>query len=265
VDVTDSRAAADELRRARDELEGRVEERTAELRASQERAVRAERLAAIGQTVTALAHEGRGALQRANACLSMLDWRLEGRAEELDLSGRLRAALRDLERLFEDVRLYAAPVHLDRRACDLAPVWREAWAQAVARAGPRDAALAEDGCDPGPVCHADPFRLGQVFWNLFANALDASPDPVRVTVACGETTLDGRPAVRVAVRDNGPGFSAEQRGRAFEPFQTTKPAGTGLGLPISQRLVEAHGGRITLGDAAGGGAEVVLVLPREAG
>ena len=109
-------------------------------------------------------------------------------------------------------------------------------------------------------CDADPFRLGQVFTNLFANALEACPDPVRVTVACREAELHGRPALRVSVRDNGPGFPAELRPRAFEPFQTTKPTGTGLGLAITRRLVEAHGGEVALGD--GPGAEVVLILPR---
>ena len=100
-----------------------------------------------------------------------------------------------------------------------------------------------------------------MFTNLFANALEACADPVRVTVSCRESVLGGRRALRIAVRDNGPGFSAEQRARAFEPFQTTKPTGTGLGMAITKRLVDAHGGAIALGNGAGG-AEVVITLPR---
>ena len=62
------------------------------------------------------------------------------------------------------------------------------------------------------------------------------------------------------MRDNGPGFPEEMRRRAFEPFQTTKPTGTGLGMAISRRIVEAHGGEVALGDGPGG--EVVITLPR---
>jgi signal transduction histidine kinase len=240
----------------------RVRERTAELVATQEKALQTERLAAIGQTVAALAHEGRNALQRIAACLSCLEMRQEGRPDELALTRRAQQALGDLERLFDDVRTHAAPVSLRRTACDLGPVWRESWAQAVARNAQRDARLEEEGT--APACEADPFRMGQVFLNLFANALEACPGPVRVTVACREVELGGRPALRVAVRDNGPGFPEEQRRHLFEPFCTTKPRGTGLGMAITRRIVEAHGGEIAVGD--GPGAEVVITLPgRQAG
>jgi signal transduction histidine kinase len=67
----------------------------------------------------------------------------------------------------------------------------------------------------------------------------------------------------VTFRDNGPGISAEARARVFEPFFTTKTKGTGLGMAISRRLVEAHGGRIEVGEASGSGAEIVITLPVE--
>jgi signal transduction histidine kinase len=62
------------------------------------------------------------------------------------------------------------------------------------------------------------------------------------------------------VRDNGPGFAEQERGKVFEPFYTTKVRGTGLGLAICKRIVEEHGGQIEAG--AGPGGEVVIVLPR---
>ena len=68
--------------------------------------------------------------------------------------------------------------------------------------------------------------------------------------------------IRVSVRDNGPGLSQEQRERMFEPFYTTKTKGTGLGLAIAQRIVEAHGGQITVGEKTSAhGAEIVVTLP----
>jgi two-component system CheB/CheR fusion protein len=231
-----------------------------EQRLAHERAVQAERLAAIGQATTTLAHEGRNALQRAHACLSMLGFRLEGKPEAVDLAGRTRQALEDLQRLFDDIRGYAGPIMLDIRACDLGDVWREAWSQVLGRYPDRDARLEEDLGGTTLACEADRFRLGQMFANLFANALDACPDPVRVVVICRGTLLGDRPVLRVTVRDNGPGFNPEQRRHAFEPFQTTKAKGTGLGLAIVKRIVDAHGGTIALDDSPRGGA-ITLTLP----
>ena len=113
-------------------------------------------------------------------------------------------------------------------------------------------------------CQVDPFRLEQVFRNILENSLAACPDPVRIVVRCEATEIDGHPAVRVSVRDNGPGLGPEQRQRIFDPFFTTKTKGTGLGMAIAERIVEAHGGRIAVGDGPGRGAEILLTLPREA-
>ena len=90
----------------------------------------------------------------------------------------------------------------------------------------------------------------------------ACRDPVEITIGCAPAEIDGHPALRVAVRDDGPGLGAEQRQRLFEPFFTTKTKGTGLGMAIAKRIVEAHGGRIAVGEGAGPGAEIILTLPR---
>jgi PAS domain S-box-containing protein len=231
-----------------------------ELHEAQQQALRLERLAAIGQVSAGLAHESRNALQRGQACLERLRWKLTGQPEALDLLARAQRAQQDLVRLYEDVREYAAPVAVEPAPCDLAAVWRRAWADVLALVPGRGAELREEAAECW--ARADAFRLGQVFRNLFENSLAASPGRVRVTVACGPAEPGGGPAVRVAVRDDGPGLSAEQRRRVFEPFFTTKAKGTGLGLAIVKRIVEAHGGTVGVGDAPAGGAEVVFTLPR---
>jgi signal transduction histidine kinase len=149
---------------------------------------------------------------------------------------------------------------LDVRSCDLGEVWREAWSQVLVRYPGRDARLEEDLDETTPACDSDRFRLVQVFANLFANALDACPDPARVVVVCRGALLGNRPALRVTVRDNGPGFDPEQRRHAFEPFRTSKPKGTGLGLAIVKRIVDAHGGTIAIDDSPEGGV-ITLTLP----
>lgn len=104
-----------------------------------------------------------------------------------------------------------------------------------------------------------PSRLGQVFLNVIANALDAVAhrDDGLVHLELRERG----PWVEVVVTDNGAGVPDDVRARAFDPFFTTKPQGTGLGLSISRAIVAAHGGEITLESPGGGGAVVTVRLP----
>ena len=115
---------------------------------------------------------------------------------------------------------------------------------------------------PDVVGMVDPFRMEQVFRNILDNALAACPDPVAIEIRASESRADGAPVLRIAVRDNGPGLNREQRQRIFDSFYTTKTKGTGLGMAIVKRIVEAHGGQIGLGENHGPGAEIVLTLPR---
>jgi PAS domain S-box-containing protein len=247
---------------ARAELERRVEERTAELKEAQRKALQAERLAAVGQLAAGLAHESRNALQRNQACLSVLALKLQDRPEELGLLTRMQRAQDDLHRLYEEVRAYAAPLRLETRPCRLAELWREAWADLFPAREGTEAELREGPGVEEWECPADPFHLKQVFRNLLENALAAGGRPPRVEVSCAAAELDGREAVRVVVRDNGPGFAPECRKQLFEPFFTTKVHGTGLGLAICRRVVEAHRGRIAAAEGPDPGAEIVITLPR---
>jgi PAS domain S-box-containing protein len=233
-----------------------------DLERAQQQALQLARLAAIGQMAAGLAHESRNALQRGRACIEMLRWRLQGQPEALDLVGRIHRAQQDLLQLYEEVQDYAAHVKLSCQSCDLPEVWREVWENLTTMGPPRDAGLVEETADVNPTCVADRFRLRQVFRNILDNSLAACADPVRITVTCRETSLGERPAVEIAFRDNGPGLSPEERRRLFEPFYTTKVRGTGLGMPIAKRIVEAHGGQIAVGQGGPPGAAIVVTLPR---
>jgi PAS domain S-box-containing protein len=229
---------------------------------AQERALQAERLAAIGEVVAGLAHESRNALQRSQACLEMLALAVRDRPEALDLINRIQKAQDHLHCLYEDVRSYAAPIKLEKGSCDLHAVWREAWSHLESARAGRRAVLHEavDGVDLR--CVADPFRLEQVFHNILDNALAAGSPPVIVEIQCTAAELQGQPALRVTVRDNGPGIGPEQRPKIFDPFFTTKAKGTGLGMAIAKRIVEAHGGQIAVGESSGPGAVFLLTLPK---
>lgn len=109
--------------------------------------------------------------------------------------------------------------------------------------------------------YGDEAKLRQVLVNLVTNAVEATKSDGHVTIDIGER--NGHAVF--AVEDDGPGISALQRDRLFEPFATTKDQGVGLGLAISRAIVEAHGGGIVVGQRAGGGTrvEVTLDLARE--
>jgi len=231
---------------------------------AQQRALQAERLAAIGQMATGLAHESRNALQRIGASAEMLELELEGNSAALELVGRIEQSKDQLHRLLEEVRNYAAPIVLDRSAGRISEAWREAWELLSLQRRGRDALLREHILASNLVVEADRFRLVQIFRNLLDNALAAASDPVLIEICCEPAQLSFADALCIRIRDNGPGLTAEQRRRIFEPFYTSKPTGTGLGTAIAQRLVEAHGGTIAVSDCPPPGAEIVIVLPRRA-
>lgn len=227
---------------------------------AEERALQAERLAAIGQTVAGLAHESRNAFQRSQACLELLELELEGQNEKLELVSRIQRALDHLHRLYEEVRDYAAPIVLERQACDLSRLWREAWSQTeISRKG-KQVKLVEDLRVADPSCSADWFAVEQVFRNIFENAIDVCPDPGVVSVKCETIELNDDSAIEVSIQDNGPGVATEARGTLFEAFFTTKTKGTGLGMAIARRIIEAHNGQLELGHAEGG-AQFIIRLP----
>src|SRR5262249_5287158 len=107
---------------------------------------------------------------------------------------------------------------------------------------------------------ADPAQLRTVLVNLYLNALDAMPRGGRLEVALETSPKAG---VCLTVADTGGGIAPEMAGRLFTPFTIDKPTRTGLGLRISRRIVEEHGGRLTAANRPGGGACFVITLPAE--
>jgi len=113
-----------------------------------------------------------------------------------------------------------------------------------------------------PRIWGDRIQLQQVLLNLLMNALEAmsggGDGPREVVV---RSALDAAPGVLVAVGDSGPGLDPQQLDRLFEAFYTTKPQGLGLGLAISRRIIEAHGGRLWASANVPRGAVVQFTLP----
>jgi signal transduction histidine kinase len=172
-------------------------------------------------------------------------------------TGDVDGALREAERLGGLVDELLALARADSAGGEAEPVslvaaaWEraEAWQPLFAERGVRLDAPADDG----QVVLAGPGRLAEVLDNLLANALEASPPGGTVRLSADGASLH--------VVDEGPGLSAEQRERAFDRFwRASSGPGSGLGLPIARRLVEADGGSLTLREAPGGGVDAVVAF-----
>jgi PAS domain S-box-containing protein len=228
---------------------------------AQRRIVQSERLAVLGEAMARLAHESRNSLQRIQTAVETARLLSE---TETPLAGQLDAIERasdGLDALFDELKNYAAPLSLDKFDVCLAGVWREAWLSTASHRQGRQAELREVLETERVLCRADRFRMEQVFRNLFENALAACSDPVQVTVTVTETHGAQGPGWEIRVLDNGPGFSEPQAAKIFEPFFTTKSKGTGLGMAIASRIMEAHAGTIRLGSEHAG-AELIIEIPQ---
>ncbi|MEM0926627.1 MAG: ATP-binding protein, partial [Planctomycetota bacterium] len=223
---------------------------------AQNRALQAERLAAIGETMTGLAHESRNALQRIQAATEMLLLEVENNETALKDVRAIQRANSDLKCLLDEVRSFAAPIHLRYETIGLETVWRRVWHDLKAKRSGRMIELIESAPQDLSI-EVDVLRMEQVFRNLFENAIAATDGPVKIFVEAIPT----QETMAVIIRDDGPGLTSEQQQKLFEPFYTTKQTGTGLGLAICQRILQSHHGTICAVSPAAGGAEFRISLP----
>jgi PAS domain S-box-containing protein len=179
-----------------------------------------------------------------------------------------RAQTQIIEDLLDMSRVISGKMHLDLRSVDPLAVVRDAAGTVRPAADAKSVRLtvaASDGCDGAPpTMVADPNRLGQVFWNLFSNAVKFTPAGGRVDAAVGW----GPGGVTVTVADTGEGIRPEFLPFVFDRFRqadattTRRHGGLGLGLAIVRQLVELHGGRVRVdSDGPGKGTTFTVELP----
>jgi len=178
----------------------------------------------------------------------------------MELIQRIQRAQDHLHHLYEEVRFYAAPIHLERVSFRLETIWRETWRHLEKAWSVKRIVLNEPPVLPDIFVQADSHALERVFRNLFENAILASPQDSCVDLNIVRCSLGDRLGIEIRVRDHGHGLDRATRERIFEPFFTTRTQGTGLGLPITKRLIEAHGGSLEFGWPEDG-AEAIVRLP----
>ncbi|HEV8360889.1 MAG TPA: ATP-binding protein [Candidatus Thermoplasmatota archaeon] len=233
--------------------------------------VQAEKMAAMGQLTAGVAHEVNNPLAYilTNEAMTLHD--LEELAADERLPAEARATLQEacedvrvnldglqhIKRIVRSLRDFARPSSQERGTSDVADVARSAAVLAGERAKRHDAEVELD-LPPEPLrAHVAKDEVGQVVLNLLLNAIDATGMGGHVVVQGARE--DGHVVLRV--RDDGPGIPAEVQAKLFTPFFTTKKEGVGLGLSISRRIAEDHGGTLTFTSAPGRGTEFALRLP----
>lgn len=231
--------------------------------------LRAERLEAVAALSASLAHEIRNPLASIRSAVEQLAQMPQAGEDERVLSGLIVRESDRLSRLLSEF-LDFARVRVTRIApVDLAAVARDAAALATSHPDRADGVSVECGTPAGPiVVQGDEDLLHRALFNLALNAVQATPagGRVQVEVAMAEDDelqgglLFDHGAVAIRVTDSGPGIAPEMRDQIFEPFTTTKTGGSGLGLPIVHRAIEAHHGFVFV-DAAPGGARFTVLLP----
>lgn len=226
--------------------------------------VRAQKEAAWGEVAKRLAHEIRNPLTPIQLSAERLAWKLHGKLGEQDAQILSRSTdtiikqVAALKEMVEAFRNYARAPSLKLEQLDLNQIVEEVL---FLYEGSKCTFEADLSKIPLLVA-ADTTAMRQVLHNIFKNAAEAAEDEAKPYAAvCTQVSEDGKRAV-LTVANNGKSFSKEMLHHAFEPYVTDKPSGTGLGLPVVKKIIEEHGGRISLSNPAQGGACVRIVLPR---
>ena len=241
-----------------DGIANRVEQVVRQLQQRERDVRRAERLAAVGQLAAGMAHEIRNPLTSVQLLVQMARRDPAAGALTDDDLLLIDSELGRIEQSLRTLLDYARPPKLERVTCDLTAVVESALKLVRGRAAQQSVEV-RFAPPAGPVAlSADPAQLRQVLVNLLLNALDVMPTGGTLELA---VAADG-PDVTLSVSDSGAGIAAEMLLRLFEPFATGKETGVGLGLVVSKRIVEDHGGVLRGYNRPGGGATFSVTLPR---
>lgn len=258
-DVTEIRLTEAKIRAINTDLEQRVEARTRELRQAQERLVRQEKLAVLGQLAGGVAHELRNPLGViSNAVYFLKLTQVDASPEVRKYLGILEQETRTAGKIISDLLDFSRAKSVNRE-----PVSVKRMLQQALERFPTPENIAVEFNIPAnlPPVFADPHHMQQVFGNLIVNACQAMPEGGTLCLSARRRGKE----IAVSVTDNGEVIPPENMDRLFEPLFTTKARGIGLGLTVSRRLVEANDGRIEAQSNPGAGATFTVYLSPTSG
>jgi signal transduction histidine kinase len=219
-----------------------------------------QRLAVAART---LAHEVKTPLNALAIHLEVLRGKSDadgdnGKQSERSIAA-LESSLRQVDRLVRDFTDYSAPVTMEKKPLDVAEVLNASLDALGTICAGKKIQLSRQLADGPWAIQGDGTRLRQTFDNLLRNALEAQPDGGEIHVKADKKTTE----LIVHISDAGPGVPPDRRAEMFEFGKTTKAGGSGIGLPLSQLIVESHGGSLVYQESNGRGATFRVTLPLE--
>jgi two-component system sensor histidine kinase HydH len=235
-----------------------VEEVVKRLQQREREVLRADQLASVGQVAAGVAHELRNPLTSIKLLVQKNRRQLgshELPSENLQI---IEQEIRRMERCLQTFLDFARPPKPDRRTTNLASVVDRTLALIEGRARKQQVQVQFAHNAESIDAAVDPEQLHQLLVNLALNALDAMPNGGTLSV---EVTRRSNNGAEICVRDTGPGISSLILPRLFEPFVSSKETGVGLGLVVSRRIAEEHGGNLTAHNCVEGGACFTVSLP----
>lgn len=219
---------------------------------------KAERLSTLGETAALMAHEVRNPLGAIKLFVSLLKRDVEGNKGSLEMLVEIDKAISTIESVVSNILHFSKDHRVAFAPCNVHAVIHEV-SDVFSRGG-----FGARPCSVSLDLQGNPFVLGnehslrRVFQNLLLNACQASKESIGVSI---DTCDAGDGQLKIVVRDNGPGISSAIMERLFEPFATDKKEGTGLGLAVVRRIVDQHGGSVSV--ANNPGAEFTILIPRK--
>jgi PAS domain S-box-containing protein len=233
-----------------------VQENLGKLRELEQQLSHSEELATVGEMAAGLAHEIKNPLAGIAGAIQILGETLPKDDERRPVVDKVLEQVKRIDGTVRDLLAYARPKAARLAPTDLHEVIDNALGVVLLFPQTR-INVVRHFQDALPQAMVDGQQFGQVLSNLFINAIQAMPEGGMLTVS----TWSEPNGIQVSVRDTGKGIPKSKLDRIFDPFYTTKTRGTGLGLPICRRVVEAHHGTISVDSRPGQGAEFIIELP----
>ncbi len=244
------------LQQTHETLQGEVARLTDELAKKDQELARQTRLADLGRMASHVAHEVRNSLVPVNLYMSLLRRRLSDDSGSLDVLAKVEAGFTALDATVNDLLSFTAHREPQWRSFILQDLVEEIFDSLAPQLEAQRIDVSLD-VPPNTVVTADREMMRRAILNLVLNAVDVMPRGGELVV----TSYQRHGGLELEVADSGPGLTEDDKRKIFDPFFTTKATGTGLGLSIVNRIVEAHGGRVTAMNCPEGGAAFTIELP----